>query len=69
MIYDIYACLGSAERVDYMWPEVAGVFTFNRDGGFRYIGVSRRGKRSRHQREFSRKTVLEKRLRKHREKS
>lgn len=31
----VYACLGSAERVDYMWPEVAGVFTFNRDGGFR----------------------------------
>lgn len=45
------ACWGSAERVDYMWPEVAGVFTFNRDGGFRYGRKSAGEKRSSHQRE------------------
>lgn len=38
--YMAYACWGSAERVDYIWPEVAGVFTFNRDGGFRYYRKS-----------------------------
>jgi len=32
----LYACIGPAERVEYMWLEVAGVFTFNHDDGFRY---------------------------------
>jgi len=43
-----------------MWPKVAGVFTFNRDGGFRYERKSAGGNARAIGGSFPRKTVSEK---------